>query len=147
MTENVLNIESISDLIIVIRDMPVILDSDVARFYGVATKEVNQAVKNNLDKFPIDFILTLSTNELDDLRSKFLTANLSKTRTPPKAFTEKGLYMLATILKSKQATKTTLKIIETFAKIRDLKQDFNQILNEKKMQIEKTVLVQNLAKN
>ncbi len=126
----VLNIENISDLIIDIRETPVILDSDVARLYGVETKRIIEAVKNNPDKFPQGFILVLDENELECLRTKISSANLSKTRTPPKAFTEKGLYMLATILKSKQATKTTLQIIETFAKIRDLKQDFNQMLNE-----------------
>lgn len=142
-----LTIDNIQDLIIVIRETPVIIDSDVARLYGVETKRVNEAVKNNPDKFPQGFILELDKNELDNLRtknssanavennsknlqSKNLTANLSKTRVNPKVFTEQGLYMLATILKSKQATKTTLQIITTFAKIRSLKQDFNQILNE-----------------
>lgn len=142
-----LTLDNIQDLIIVIREIPVIIDSDVARLYGVETKRVNEAVKNNPDKFPQGFILELDKNELDNLRtknssanavennsknlqSKNLTANLSKTRVNPKVFTEQGLYMLATILKSKQATKTTLQIITTFAKIRSLKQDFNQILNE-----------------
>jgi hypothetical protein len=103
-----------------LRNQNVILDSDVAELYGVATKEVNQAVKNNPDKFPPGYIFELDNKEFTDLRSKILTTNLNKTRVLPKAFTEKGLYMLATILKSPCATQTTLAIVETFAKIREL---------------------------
>ena len=111
--------KSIESWIIEVRNQKVILDSDVAKIYGVDTRDINQAVKNNLDKFPKGYILELSKNELEDLRWKNSTAKLSKTRALPKAFTEKGLYMLATILKSKQATKATLQIIETFAKVRE----------------------------
>lgn len=107
----------IEDLIIQLRDIPVILDSDVASVYGVETKDINKSVKNNPDKFPSGYIFTLSSNELEDLRWNSSTAKLSKTRVLPKAFTEKGLYMLATILKSAQAT---LQIIETFSKIKAL---------------------------
>lgn len=86
-----------------------------------------RAVKNNLDKFPSDYIIELSVSEWNGLRSKISTANFSKTRVPPKAFTEKGLYMLATILKSKQATQTTFLIIETFAKLRALQQVVSEL--------------------
>ena len=98
------------------------IDRDVATLYGVETKRVNEAVKNNLDKFPSDYLIEFTKKEWDDLRSKISTANFSKSRVPPKAFTEKGLYMLATILKSKQATQTTFLVIETFAKLRALQQ-------------------------
>ena len=93
---------------------------DVAVLYGVETKRVNEAVKNNEDKFPLGYIIELKNSEFYDLRSKFSTTNLEKTRTLPKAFTEKGLYMLATILKSPRATQTTIAIVEAFAKIREL---------------------------
>ena len=99
-----------------------LLDRDVAALYQVGTREVNQAVKNNPDKFPKGYVIVLAPAEWQDLRSKVLITNFSKTRVPPKAFTEKGLYMLATILKSKQATETTILIIETFAKLRALQQ-------------------------
>ena len=99
--------------------MPVILDAEVATLYGVETKRVNEAIKNNPDKFPEDYMFALTNEDLQDLRSKFSTANVSsKSRSLPKAFTEKGLYMLATILKSKRATMVTFAIIETFAKVR-----------------------------
>ena len=105
-----------------LRGHQVLIDRDVASLYGVATKRVNEAVKNNLEKFPPDYVIELTEEEWFDLRSKISTAKYAKTRVLPKAFTEKGLYMLATILKSKQATQTTFLIIETFAKLRALQQ-------------------------
>ena len=116
---------------ILIRDSQVILDVDVAELYGVRTKEVNQAVRNNPEKFPSGYVLELDKQEFTDLRSNILTANLSpKTRVLPKAFTEKGLYMLATILKSPQATQATLSIIETFASVRQLKRELHALHDE-----------------
>lgn len=118
---DIVRLNQVEDKIIVLRDQNVILDSDVAALYGVQTKEINQAVRNNPDKFPSGYVLDVDNKELARLRSKFLTANLSpKSRVMPKAFNEKGLYMLATILKGKKATQTTLEIIETFTKIRQL---------------------------
>lgn len=94
----------VKSYIVEIRQHPVIVDADVAALYGVETKRVNEAVKNNPDKFPEDYMFVLTSDELKDLRSKISTTNLSaKSRSLPKAFTEKGLYMLATILKSQRA--------------------------------------------
>ena len=115
-----LSIHTIESLLINAQNEQVILDRDVAQLYGVLTKRINEAVKNNPDKFPDGFLITFNKMQWDDLRSKISTANFSKTRVLPKAFTEKGLYMLATILKSKQATEATFLIIETFAKLRAL---------------------------
>ncbi len=117
---DVVRIEDIQSLIIDVRDQSVIIDCDVAEIYGVETRDVNKAVANNPEKFPNGYILKTTDEEFDSLRRKFSTAKFAKTRVTPKAFTEKGLYMLATILKSKQATMTTLMIVETFAKIREL---------------------------
>lgn len=117
----IVRLQQVEDSIITIRGEKVILDSKVAELYGVETREVNQAVRNNPEKFPLGYILELNNKDLADLRSKNLTANISpKSRAIPKAFTEKGLYMLATILKSTRATQTTIAIVETFAKIREL---------------------------
>jgi hypothetical protein len=85
----------------------IVLDKDVAELYGVQTKRINEAIKNNQEKFPLDYVFILNNNELQCLRSKNSTANLSMTRTPPRAFTEKGLYMIATIIKSPKAIATT----------------------------------------
>jgi len=117
---SIVKFETVENNILTIRGVQVILDSDVAELYGVETRDINKAVKNNPDKFPDGYIIELDTNELDDLRCKFSTAKFTKTRVSPKAFTEKGLYMIATILKSPQATQTTIAIIETFAKIKAL---------------------------
>ena len=117
--------------IICIRDKSVIIDVDVAALYGVETKHVNQAVRNNRDKFPADYVFELTSGEVENLRSKILTTKLSsKSRVAPKAFTEKGLYMLATILKSKRATAATFAIIETFAKVRELKRELVELHKE-----------------
>ena len=119
---DILKNNSVEEKIITIRGISVILDSDVAELYGVETREINQAVKNNPEKFPNGFILQLDKQEFMTLRSKFLTAKFAKTRVLPNVFTEQGLYMLATILKSPKATQATLAIIKTFAKLRELSQ-------------------------
>ena len=105
-----------------------LLDRDVAALYGVTTKEVNQAVRNNPDKFMPGYVYELSQGELENLRSKILTANVSsKSRVPPKVFTEKGVSMLATILKGERAVKTTIRIIETYAQLRSMVADMESL--------------------
>ena len=125
---NVVKMETIENRIIAIRGEKVLIDGDVAEIYGVETKRVNEAVKNNLDKFPEDYLFELSQEEKNELVENFDRFNRLKHSTAnPKVFTEKGLYMLATILKSKQATETTFAIIETFARIRHLSRTLNQL--------------------
>jgi len=117
-----INFDDVNNRIITIRNQAVLLDSDVAALYGVETKRVNEAVKNNPDKFPEGFIFELSDLEAVCSRSKFSTLNEgrgSNIKYCPKAFTEQGLYMLATILKSPKATQATLDIVTTFAKMRE----------------------------
>ena len=122
----IVNIEKIKNLIISLRGEKVILDVDVAHIYGVETKRINEAVRNNPDKFPNGFIISLDKKELMDLRSKFSTTNLSPiSLVIPKAFTERGLYMLATILRSPIAIQTTFTIINTFAQVRELKEEIS----------------------
>ena len=94
--------ENLKDLIVELRGQSVLLDSDVAEFYEVETKRVNEAAKNNPDKFPHDYMFEISESEFVDLRSKFSTTKFAKTRALPKAFTEKGLYMIATTIKKKK---------------------------------------------
>ena len=111
-----------------LRDKLVLLDSDVAELYEVEVKRINEAVKNNPDKFPDGYIVELTNDEWENLKSKFSTSSWGGKRKLPKAFTEKGLYMLATILKSKRATKATIAIIETFAKVKELSRNINGIM-------------------
>ncbi len=120
--------EDVEQKIITIRNQKVILDSDVAALYGVETKDINRAVKNNPDKFLEGYIFTFTANEKNELVKNFHRFNNLKHATvKPKAFTERGLYMLATILKSSKATQTTLVIIDTFAKVREVSQIMNQL--------------------
>ena len=124
-------IKEVEDKIVVIRNLEVIADADVAALYGVETREVNQSVKNNLDKFPADYMFELNKSELRDLISKILISNVSpNNRKPTKVFTEKGLYMLATVLKGERARAVTFAIIETFAKVRELKRELVALHNE-----------------
>ena len=119
-----IDINAVKSRILEVRGQQVLLDRDVAALYGVETRVVNQAVKNNPEKFPAGYVVELSSDEFATLRSKFLTANVSsKSRALPKVFTERGLYMLATILKGEQAVRTTLAIIETYAEVRAMKRE------------------------
>lgn len=122
---NIVKFEEIENKIIQVRGEDAILDFEVAALYGVQTKEINQAVKNNPRKFPKGYILELDNQESTVLRSKILTLEQTSGKGKHskynfKAFTEKGLYMLATILKGDKASDTTIAIIETFAKLREL---------------------------
>ena len=113
----IVKLEKIEDKILIIRDEKVLLDRDVAEIYGVATKEVNQAVSNNSEKFPEGYVVELKKSEKVELVKNFDRFDRLKHSTvKPKAFTEKGLYMLATILKSERAVQTTIAIIKHFLK-------------------------------
>ena len=111
-----------SDLrMIVLRRQPVLIDADVAFLYGVETREVNQAVKNNLRKFPYGYLFELDKYEKAEVIKNFdHLKSLKFSKVSPTAFTERGLYMLATILKGERAEKTTLAIIDTFVQVREL---------------------------
>jgi hypothetical protein len=127
----VVKLDNVDGKIIHLRQQDIILDTDIATLYGVQTRDINKAVKNNPDKFPDGYIFELTKKEFEDLRGKFSTAKFSKTRVLPKAFTEKGLYMFATILKSKRATQTTLAIIKTYSKLKNLSRNINSIAQVK----------------
>ena len=129
-------VQRVESMILGIRGVNVILDADVADLYGVETKRINEAVKNNPDKFPEDYMFVLTDEELQVLRSTSSTSNVlrskfsTKSRTLPKAFTEKGLYMLATILRGKKSIEVTFAIIETFVKVRKMKRELLDLHNE-----------------
>jgi hypothetical protein len=112
----------------------------MAVLYGVQTKEINHAVKNNPAKFPLGYIFEFNNQEFASLQSKFLTVNLSKTRVIPKVFTEKGLYMLATILESKRTTQITIDIVETYAKLRELSRTVSELVQTTKKPKQKSLM-------
>jgi predicted XRE-type DNA-binding protein len=117
---DIVKLSQVEEKILTIHEQQVLLDSDVAELYGVETMRVNEAVKNNPDKFPEGYIIELSKEEKKEVIEKFDNPKIKFSPALPKAFTEKGLYMLATILKSSKATQTTIAIVETFAQIREL---------------------------
>lgn len=115
---------------IVLRNQPVLIDADVAELYGVQTKEVNQAVKNNPNKFPFGYLFELDKYEKAELVKNFDHLNKLKfSKVAPTAFTERGLYMLATILKGKRAVETTLAIVDTFVQVRELARTMEALQN------------------
>ena len=123
-------VEVVKHRIYEVRSLREIHDRDLAELYGVETRRVNEAVRNNPDKFPLDYMFELTTNELRTLRSKISTTKVSvKSRSATKVFTKK-VYMLATILKSERATTATFAIIETFAKVRGLKRELVELHKE-----------------
>ena len=130
-TNACLDIQEVKSRMIVLRGQPVLLDRDVAALYGVETKHVNQAVRNNLEKFPDGYIFELEEDEEVSLRSKILTLNHTgrgqHSKHGYKAFTERGLYMLATILKSPDAVRATLAIVETYAQVRAMVRDMEAL--------------------
>lgn len=112
---------AVEEKIIELRNKHVIIDSDVAQLYGVETKRINEAVSRNPEKFPEGYLIDLTEQEkLEVVANCDHLASLKFSPNLPKAFTEKGLYMLATILKSTKATETTLAIIDTFTKVREI---------------------------
>ena len=115
MMNEIVEQEKIEGIIYEIRGVQVMLDSDLANLYQVETKRVNEAVKNNQEKFPERYCFRLNDEECYNLRSKFLSANINeKSRSNPRVFTEQGVYMIATVLKGKKASIVTLQIMDAF---------------------------------
>ena len=112
--DRVMEASHIQSLIYVIRGKQVMLDSDLAILYQVETKTFNQAVKRNIERFQNDMMFQLSDNEVEYLRSQFVTANISsKSRSNPYVFTEQGVYMLMTVLKGELAVRQSIALVRT----------------------------------
>jgi phage regulator Rha-like protein len=125
-TENaIVPIERIQQFIYVIRGHKVILDSDLANLYGVKTRELNQTVKRNISRFPEDFMFQLIDKEAEHLRSQIVTSKKSQggRRYLPYAFTEQGIAMLSSVLKSKRAVEVNIAIMRTFVRLRQVLAD------------------------
>ena len=121
--------ELIEDTILLIRGKRVILDHDLARLYGVTTKVLNQAVKRNLERFPEDFMFQLTKAETDELqrlkrlRSQIVTLKKARgthIKYQPYAFTEHGILMLSSVLKSLRAVQVNIQIMRTFVRLRQM---------------------------
>lgn len=132
--------EDVQKRIVELRGQMVLLDADVAELYGVETKRVNEAVKNNPGKFPAGYALDLDKDEWESLKSKFSTSMKGGKVKLPSAFSEKGLYMLATILKSQKAVQATFAIIETFAQIRQLSRNIHDLSKVQDESVQKELM-------
>ena len=133
------NNKKIENMIYEIRGKQVMLDSDLAKLYSVGTKRINEAVKNNTEKFPERYCFQLTNEETNNLRSKISTSKINGhggRRYNPRVFTEQGVYMLATILKSKVASEITIAIMDTFV---EMKRYINTSLIEQKYFNELTI--------
>jgi len=115
-------IESIVSKIIFLRGEKVLLDRDLAELYGVETKVLKQAVRRNIKRFPSDFMFELSKEEFEDWRSQFVTSNSDKMglRYKPMSFTEQGVAMLSSVLKSERAIKVNIAVIRAFVRLRQM---------------------------
>jgi hypothetical protein len=98
----------------------VLLDKDLARLYGVSTSVLNKALTRNIDHFPPDFMFQLTKEEFSDLKFHFGTSSWGGTRKLPRAFTEQGVSMLSSVLKSKRAVQVNIEIMRTFVKLRQM---------------------------
>lgn len=114
--------DEITDKILLFRDKKVMLDSDLAKLYGVPTKSLNLAVKRNIDRFPSDFMFQLDEKETETLRLQIETSNKGRggRRYFPYVFTEQGVAMLSSVLHSKRAIQVNIEIMRAFAKIREM---------------------------
>ena len=137
------NIMDVEDKMVTLRNQQVILSNHVAELYGVETREVNQAVKNNPNKFPEGYIIELDKKEKEEVVKIFDNlGNLLYSPSNPKAFTERGLYMLATILKGPKAEETTIAIVEAYAKLRELAQVIAEVSQHEDDKAEQQSLLQ-----
>ena len=119
---DIVPIENITSKIYVIRDTRVMLDRDLAELYGVKTKALKQAVRRNIARFPEDFMFELTKEEFRNWRSQFVTSNQDKMglRYRPMAFTEQGVAMLSSILKSERAIEVNVAIMRAFVQLREI---------------------------
>jgi hypothetical protein len=120
--------QKILNRIYVIRGEKVMLDRDLSEMYGVETKVFNQSVKRNIERFPKDFMFTLSETEWDNLKSQIATSSWGGARYRPNVFTEQGVAMLSSILNSKTAIEVNIRIIRVFTKLREYALTHKEIL-------------------
>lgn len=123
MSQQLIPTETIERRILLIRGHKVMLDSDLADLYGVSTKRLNEQVRRNAKRFPPDFMLQLTKEEYDSLRSHFATLEKGRgkhRKYPPLAFTEQGVAMLSSVLTSERAIEVNIAIMRAFVRLREI---------------------------
>jgi hypothetical protein len=128
--------EKIENKILLLRKHKVLLDKDLAELYGVTTGNLNKAVTRNIDRFPSDFMFRLTKDEFDNLIFHFGTSSWGGTRKPPRAFTEQGVAMLSSVLRSKRAVQVNIEIMRVFVQLRRMLASHEE-LSQKLAQMEK----------
>ena len=118
--ESTIPVEVLENKIWSIRGQRVILDSDLAELYQVQTKVLLQAVKRNSERFPVDFMFQLTKDEFENLRSRIVTSSWGGRRYHPYAFTEQGVAMLSSVLRSERAIAVNIEIMRAFVKLREM---------------------------
>jgi len=113
-----ISLRGIDKMVYVIRGKQVMFDSDLAELYEVETRVLNQAIKRNKERFPVDFMFQLTKNEFESLRSQNVTSSWGGRRYAPYVFTEQGVAMLSGVLKSKRAVKVNIEIMRAFVRYR-----------------------------
>jgi hypothetical protein len=131
-----MEIEQIKKSILEIRGKKVMLDMDLAIIYEVETRVLKQAVRRNIDRFPDDFMFELTAEELKNLTSQFVTSSWGGQRHKPFAFTEQGIAMLSSVLKSKKAIQMNIAIMRAFVMMRQFALTYQE-LSEKLLELEK----------
>jgi ORF6N domain len=119
MSDIIIPNEIIQDKIYLIRNVKVMLDSDLAELYNIETKRINEQVKRNASRFPEHFMFQLNQSEFEILKSQFATSNWGGIRKLPYAFSEHGILQLSNVIKSEKATQMSIKIIEIFVNMRE----------------------------
>lgn len=118
--EALVPVESIAQSILLLRGQKVLLDADLAELYGVETKVLLQAVKRNRERFPDDFMFQLTADEFGNLRSQFVTSSWGGRRYAPYVFTEQGVAMLSSVLKSPRAIAVNIEVMRAFVRLREM---------------------------
>ena len=124
---SLLSEETIANKIYFIRNQKVMLDRDLAALYGIETKVLNQAVKRNMSRFPEDFMFQLTEIEFQNLKSQIVTSSWGGSRKLPSAFTEHGVLMLSSVLKSDEAIQVNIQIMRIFTKVRQMLLDTTEL--------------------
>jgi len=126
----IIPMEIINQKIFLIRREKVMFDMDLAKLYGVETKHLIQAVKRNISRFPPDFMFQLSDEEFTNLRSQNVTSSWGGRRYPPYVFTEHGVAMLSSVLKSERAVKVNITIMRAFVQLRKMVSNYSGLLRK-----------------
>lgn len=135
-SKEVVPTDTIYSRVYMIRGQQVMLDYDLAEIYGYEVKRLNEQVKNNISRFPDDFMFRLTKLELEDLRSNFSTTKINpKSRSLPYAFTEQGIYMLATVLRGELAEQQSIFIMRAFREMRHYIKQNQQFVTQAEMRL------------